>query len=101
MLVSWKELRGRELLRGHLSQEPAAQHRAMGSEPLPSILTLNPEHVGCDVVFEGFVLSTGPTSVPVYLVSPSVLVRALFRSKVDKFILHTQHANLRMVGQPK
>jgi len=41
-----------------------------------------------------------PGDVAVYLFSPIRCARALFRAKVDGFVPHTQHVNLRIVRTP-
>ena len=44
-----------------------------------------------------FVFQVTSSTVSVYLDSPIWLARALFRSKVDGFVPHTQHVSVRIV----
>ena len=44
---------------------------------------------------------TSLSAVSVYLGSPVWCARALFRSRVDGFVPHTQDVNLTIVGQPE
>jgi hypothetical protein len=45
--------------------------------------------------------STIPSPVSVHLGLPSWRAQARFRSKVDGLVPHTQHVNLRIVGEPE
>ena len=46
------------------------------------------------------IMGRNPSSVPVYLGSPSWCARALSRSKIDGFVPQAPHVNMSLVGHP-